>query len=364
MPPRRPPVSGGGSTRRGAGPKAGPAAAAPRKAPSRLEPDALLSLARSGRPPAVVLVTGRDVFARDALAAGLLAALVTEGLEPFNYAALSGEEVAGDDLADRARVLPMGGGARLILVRRADRIRAGETEPLAAYAADPSPTTCLLLAFDAGRAPALEALKAGGVLVDLPAPRDYQLARWLEGTARGLGISLDAGAARALAERCGDDFVAAVSDLRVASLATKGKVTRASIEALGGRARDTNAFHLADALLSREPARAVRLLRDLHDEGQAGFLLLGMVEGQLRRLLRMRAKADAGLSPQAAVRSESPTLPPAALARIAGQVASFDEPRLIEAFRLARAADRSIKGGGSGGELAHMEWLAWRMAAL
>src|SRR5262245_3120644 len=97
-------------------------------------PAVVLQAAASGEPPAVLVVTGRDTFTRNWLIAGLRSALVPAGFEAFNYAALSGEEVAGEELILRVGVLPMGGSHRLIVVRRAERIREREAQAIAGYA--------------------------------------------------------------------------------------------------------------------------------------------------------------------------------------------------------------------------------------
>lgn len=303
--------------------------------------------------------------------AALRGLLVPEGLEAFNAASLWGEETTGGEIVSMAEMLPMAATKeqrRFVLVRRADRLREADAEALAAYAGRPAPTCCLLLVCDHGKSPVAGALKKGSVtLLDFPAPRDYQLARWLEAQARRLGIVLDAGAARVLAQGFGEDFVGAVSTLQRAALSAGGarpKVTRAMIEQLDARDHDANRFHLADAILGREPARAVTILRNLDQAGDSGYALLGLIESQLRKFLEMRGEMASGRPAAMAVQQKSPTLPPDVRARLARQLESFDESRLMEAFRIARRADRALKGHGSGNALAHMEDLVWRVTAL
>lgn len=338
-------------------------AASPRRRVVTLDPDGLLRSAAAGSAPPVVLLAGLDLFSRDAVVDELRRRLVPEGLEAFNAAVLSGEEVSGAQLADRARMLPMGGAARLILVRRAGRIRERELEPILAYAAEPVDSTCLVLVFDEAKGAVLTALKKTAPLVEFPAPRDYQIPRWLEMQARRLGLSFEPAAVRRLAEQAGDDYIGAMSELQRAALLAGGRITVRSIEELSARGRDANAFHLADAVLAGEPERAVRILRDLHDAGTTGYEIIGALAAQLRRYLRMRAAMSQGTPARAVVQSSSPMLPPDVKARIARQLETHDEPRLIEAFRRLRRADRAIKSHGSGNDLAHMEALVWRISA-
>jgi len=156
-----------------------------------------------------------------------------------------------------------------------------------------------------------------------------------------------------------------MSELDKAALNAGGaRITRRMVEEQAGAGRDTNVFHFSDAVLGAEPARAVKILRDLGESGESGYMILGMLEGQLRRFLKMRAAVAEGRSPRSVVQAASPMLPPAIQSRLARQLESFDERRLIEAFRGARATDRAIKSQGSGAELAHIESLIWSIAAL
>ncbi|HZI93243.1 MAG TPA: DNA polymerase III subunit delta [Patescibacteria group bacterium] len=350
-----------------------PAARKPRK-PAALDPVELLKLAAAGQAPPLLLVTGQDIFSRDAILEQLRTALVAEGFEGFDVAVVAGEETTGDRLINLAEALPMGGvagGSRFILVRRAEKLKERDLEALEGYAGSPTPSSCVTLVFGPTKATTITGLKKLAPVLDFPAPRDYQLARWLEAQAKRLKIQLDADGARALAELAGEDFVAAMSELdRTALNANGARITRRMVEEQAGAGRDTNVFHFADALLGAEPARAVKILRDLGETGESGYMILGMLEGQLRRFLKMRAamregsEGGGGRTARSVVQAASPMLPPAIQARLARQLESFDEDRLIAAFRAARVADRSIKSHGSGAELAHIESLIWGIAGL
>ncbi|MGH9867737.1 MAG: DNA polymerase III subunit delta [Candidatus Polarisedimenticolia bacterium] len=338
--------------------------------PAAADPAAVLAGASRGDVPPILAVMGRDLFTRDAFVDELRSLMVTEGFEAFNMVSLWGDDVTGARIVSHCEVLPMMAGPegrRFVLVRRADRLRESDAEPLQDYASAPAASTCLVLVFDQGKAPVLAALKEGVVFVDFPPPRDYQLARWLEGQSRRLGMALDAEAARLLAALHGEDHVGAVSALRRAALEAGGdrpRVTKHLVEAQATRDLDANRFHLADAIFGREPVRALAILRNLDEAGETGYALLGLIEAQLRRFLKMRADVDAGRPARTVVRDASPTLPPSVLERLARQLDGFDQRRLVEAFRLARRTDRAIKGSGSGNVLAHMESLVWRLSSL
>jgi len=344
------------------------ARAKPSRRPAGLDPLELLEAAGQGEAPPLLLVTGQDYFSRDAILVELQRALLAEGFEAFDRLSMDGEEVTGEGLVNQAELLAMGGmagGRRFILVRRAEKIRERETEPLARFAGAGGAVggNCVALVFSESKGAVLTALKKTALVLDFPAPRDYQLARWLEAQAKRLKIPLETDAARALADLSGEDYVGAVSQLMAASLVSGGaRIGRALIETLSAGGRDTNPFHLADAVLGGETARAIRILRDLHEAGHSGYMILGLLESQLRKFLKMRAAMAEGRTARSVVQGESPMLPPPIQARMAKQLESFDERRLLAAFRAARAADRAIKSHGSGAELAHLESFVWTVA--
>ncbi len=326
----------------------------------------VIRAARAGACPPLLVMTGPDVFTRDALVALLRGACVAEGFEPFDEAMLWGDTASGEEIVGQAGMLPMGGKRRFVRVRLADRLREKDAACVGEYADDPAPKTSLVLTCEGGKSPLAAAMKGKGIHLEFPAPRDYQLARWIEMQADRLGIPIEAGASRALADRMGENWIGAFSELRRAavSLPEGRRIGRDAIASLAGQGRDTNPFHLSDAILSREPARAVGILRDLHDAGVTGYAILGMLEAQLRRFLKMRARVDAGEPASRVIQSTSPTLPPAVRERLVRQLEGFRTAALVQAFRLAREADRAIKTGGSGTEPAHMEALVWRLCDL
>ena len=338
-----------------------------RRASSAGGAEAVLSAIRKGEPPAVLLVTGRDTFTRDAVLEELRRCVLTEGFESFDEIVLSAESHSGEQVVSQAEALPMGGRYRLIRVRRAQKFKEKDAGVIAAYAESPAPTARLVLICDESKGPLVSKLKKVAAHLDCPPPRDYQLSRWIEAQAQRLGITLHTDAARALGEIMGENFIGAMSVLNRAAVHRDNDhsaITREEIEALAGQGRDTNPFHLGDAILSREPVRAIRILRSLYETGGTGYMILAMLEGQLRRFLGMRSRVDAGEPARSVVESTSPTLPPGVKARLTEQLETFDMPRLTRAFRIARETDRAIKSHGSGSEASYMEALVWRICAL
>ncbi len=336
-----------------------------------LDGAALLRAAREGTLPPIVVMTGGERFSRERDLRALRAACSTEGLDEFNSLVLFGDDASGDAIVRHAETLPFGAPRRFVLVRRAGKLAAREMEAIARYAEAPSATTCLVFVCDEGKAPILTALSGNATVVTYAVPRDYQLAQWIQRQAANDSIVLDEPAARLIADLAGGSHIRAHAALELAAVGAraagprdKPRVTAALVATVVTGGPDENPFHLNDALLSREGARTVSLLRDRLAADDSGYALLGRLEAQLRRQMEMRAAVEAGATPRAVIQARSPMLPPAIKSRLVSQLESFDTQRLIEAMRLARKTDRAIKSWGSGNEAAHLEALLWRIVTL
>src|SRR5260221_6378278 len=119
--------------------------AAPRKSEARTPEEIERSIAGGDVEPVYVL-EGTEGVLRDRVLQALKAKLLAPGFEAFNYRTVEPSGLDAVELADEMRVLPMGGGRRLVVVSPADALLKDHLKALGEYAADPSPATCLVLA--------------------------------------------------------------------------------------------------------------------------------------------------------------------------------------------------------------------------
>jgi len=227
-------------------------------------------------------------------------------------------------------------GRRFLLAEGAERWSAKQAAPvIEALGGLPPDLTVVLAARERppkvrapkGLADAVEA--AGGEVITFRAPRARELGAWLSTEAKRRGISLDAEAARLLAERMGEGTVRLSTELdRLATWAPEGgRIELEDLEAMIADTSEEASWTLADALLDRDPAGALVSAERLTGQGEALTPMIYQAAKRLREAHHALTELERGRSPKE-VESSLPMHPYAAkmlMRRLRG--ASLDDLR-------------------------------------
>jgi len=322
-------------------------AASPRA--DAMTPEDLERALGSGPPAAVYFVEGAEGVLRDRAIAALRERLVAPGFEAFNYRSLAPGGLDAAALADELRNLPMGGGLRVVVISPADSLTKEQLKDLSEYAADPSRSTCLVIAAIDPKESVRKAFE-GATKIDVSSPWEDKVPAYLEAEARRLGVTLTRDAGLLLASMCGRDLSRAVAELRKAagSAGAKGRVDAALVSSLasGGEAGDV--FKVTSALTRGDAAAAASAARRYLETEERGELrVLYECAGHLRRLLQARALVESGTPARDAAKSVRVFWKDAEA--FAASLPRWSEERIASAFRRLLAADRSIKRGADDG---------------
>ena len=227
-------------------------------------------------------------------------------------------------------------GRRFLLADGVERWTAKQAEPVCeALAALPPDLTVVLVAREQPpkvRAPkslAEGVTRAGGEVLEYQAPKARQLPSWLVAEAKRRGFTLEADAARLLAERMGQGTVRLSAELdRLATWTGEdGRVEREDLEAMVADTSEEAAWALADALLDRDPGAALAAAERLTGQGEAATPLIYGAAKRLREGHRALSELERGRSAKE-VEAALPMHPYAAkmlVRRVKG--ASLDELR-------------------------------------
>ena len=255
------------------------------------------------------LIAGTDAAKIDAALARLRARAEAEGGELETFAPPPGSS-AGPDAAALIAAIPalsLTATRRYLLANGVERWSAREAAPMIdALASLPSDVTVVMVAREQPpkqRAPkglgdAVEA--AGGQVLAYAAPKARELPRWLVEEARPRGFELDPDAARLLAERLGEGTARLATELdRLALWADPGQTV--SAEDLAAMVADTSeqaAWALADAIVDRDPARALATAERLAEQGEAVTALIYQAAKRLREANAALELLEAGRAPR------------------------------------------------------------------
>ncbi len=224
--------------------------------------------------------------------------------------------------------------------------------------------------------------QAGGIVRRLESPRAGQLEGWIAFRARELGLDLEPGAAKLLAERVGDtvhegdvdrrhrtEFTEAQLDLL--SLFRPGlRIRRADVDALVAPAVPSSTWAFLDAVGQRRVAEASRLGAGLVADGIPLPVVVTQLHRRMRQLLEIRDRVANGARPADLVARMR--LHPKRAEILARQAMGWDVEELTSALDALLEVDLASKGlagdarraaGPMTGPLAFALWIAEHVAA-
>lgn len=192
--------------------------------------------------------------------------------------------------------------SRYLLADGVERWRDRQLDAVAAALADlPPDLTVVLIARAKAPAKLLRAVRAAkGEVHEFEAPRVADMPRVLVAGAKRLGFRLEPAAARLLVERMGANPVRLGHELeRLALWAGKGgEVTAADLEAMVVDTSEAAVWALSDALLERDPARALRIAERLISQGENVTGLVYGLASRLRKACAAVAQLEDGVPPR------------------------------------------------------------------
>jgi len=173
-----------------------------------------------------------------------------------------------------------------------------------------------------------------------------EVERWVLERAALRGIQLERTAAAALSELVGANLWLLASELdKLAQYAMGRPITVADVRALTPAAREAGMFDLVDAAVEGRTPVALRLLRQMFDEGsESPQAILAMIARQLRGLVRA-AELVEQRAPKPAIGEATGTHNSWALDKLIRQAQALGRYGTEEALREAERTDFSIKSG-------------------
>jgi DNA polymerase-3 subunit delta len=230
--------------------------------------------------------------------------------------------------------------------KEAGKARASPGDLLAEYIASPSPSSCMLLVgskIDMRRRLATAAKKLG-VLVTCDPLRAHALPAFLREEAKRRGHPLASDVADAIVDLVGGELAGLLDAVERLSLyvGAGAPLTEEAVHACVARVAVGSVWGLADAVAAKDRATALRLLGENYDSRDRGLPLLGLLASSIRKLLKMRALLQVGLSADDAAKGAG--LPPFRARDAAAQARRFADGELERAVAVFAEVDRALKG--------------------
>ncbi len=295
----------------------------------------------------VYVVVGEQDLLRELAVAEIKRHVLGEAETPFNLDRFDGEATDGAHVVMSANLLPMLGGQRLVIVKRAQKLLE-KSEELRAYLDDPSPQTILLLELSKSpdkRRKAWKEVEQKASIIACATPKTAELLDWVSEQARERKLRLGHDAVSYLVSESGGDLRHLLNELEKLSLyAGEEKLDLETIATVLGRGKAQSIFRFLDALAAGDSKNALRQLGRLLEEGEPPLRILALVDrlvGQLRMAKEFQSSPRRGDSLAKVL-----GVPPFAAKGIAEAARRFDRTMLERALRSLADADRVLKSSG------------------
>jgi len=263
---------------------------------------------------------------------------------------LRGDETSLVAVLDLAATYPMGGGRRLIVVRRAGGLRSDTAEPLKAYLSAPNPKSCLVFSdtdFDRRRA-LYRLLVEHATRVDCRPLDETRTAAWIRERLRGRGFGISADLVSSIAEGlagAGLGRVEAELEKLMCSIGDPRPVQPADLALLADVPRVEDAFRLAAHAARGETGDAIGIVRALLGSGEDPLKLLGGLSWYFRNALRARVAGTRRLAPREVTQMYG--IDRGRIERFDRELGAARVEDLRDALRLCLKMDRELKGQGA-----------------
>ena len=257
-----------------------------------MTPDNLILKISQGQTEAFYFLYGPETFYQTEVIQALIKKWITEDNRDFNLETFDARESTVSHWLGSARTLSFVGGTKLVVVRNLHEAvpQDQDAQTLIDYAQSPIPEACVVVTADKvdRKRKLFKTLTKLKTAVACEAPKENE--HWLRKRAEEAGYSLSSDAARFLINRVGPRPGILAKELEKTLLyAGKNKsVSEKAVSEVVGESKLENVFALTDALKTKNPEKALRLLNNQIDHGEEPIKILGTIAWQLRMIWEVK----------------------------------------------------------------------------
>ncbi|MBR9845988.1 MAG: DNA polymerase III subunit delta [Algicola sp.] len=221
---------------------------------------------KKGQIKPIYFLMGEEPYYIDAISDYIEDNVLAEEEKGFNQMVLYGRDVAIDDIVSNAKRYPMMAERQVVIVKEAQDL-SRTIENLAGYAANPQPTTVLVLNYKYKKIDKRKALykaikKQGSVVFESKKLYENQVADWIRRVLSGQNYTISPKASQMLVEFLGTDLSKINNELqKLKIILPEGtQITPEHIEENIGISKDYNNFELRKAIGERNSVKAFKIV--------------------------------------------------------------------------------------------------------
>lgn len=297
-----------------------------------------------GKAKGVYAIVGSDSFRAEQALEERLSATVgadrTDAVQVFH-----GDETSWTRVADAVRTRSLFVPSRAVVVRAAEGVK-GDGDEIEAYLEDPTPgVTLLLVAAKPDKRRVLwKRLLDRAEVVSAEPLKGRELRSYVADQLRRRRVVIADDGLTELIERVGQNLRRLMGEVeKLRAFGSDEPLGADEVAQVLGRGLAQPLYRLSDALIGRNALRALELMEEILDEGEAPVLVLATLHRALRQVRGARALREHRVAgAEAASRLRVPPFKVDELMRAAGRWSEADVRRALDAVG---RADRRVKTG-------------------
>jgi len=257
-------------------------------------PDKLILQISKGQIEPFYFLYGPEIFYQTEIIQTLIKQWITDDNRDFNLETFDAQESTVNHWLGSAKTLSFLGGIKLVIVRNLhDAIpQDKEAQGLIDYAENPIPEACLVVTSNkVDRKRKLFKILTGlKTAVACEAPKENELINWLRKRAEESNYSLSSNAARVLINRVGarPGILAKELEKTLLYAGANKSISEKDVAEVVGESKTENVFALTEALKTKNPETALRLLNNQINHGEEPIKILGTIAWQFRMIWEVK----------------------------------------------------------------------------
>ena len=191
--------------------------------------------------------------------------ILSESEAGFNLTIFYGKDADWAEVFNTCRRYPMFADRQVVILKEAQQMR--DIEKLEPYIENPLPSTVFVVSYKEkkvdGRSKLAKLLKTKGVVLTTKKMYDSQLPEWTNELVETKGYSISQKAVLLLVDHIGNDLSRIDNEIEkiLVNLGNRKNITEDDIEKYVGISKEYNAFELQAAMVSKDLAKAMRIIQ-------------------------------------------------------------------------------------------------------
>ena len=259
-----------------------------------MTPDKLILQISKGRIEPFYFLYGPEIFYQTEIIQTLIKQWITDDNRDFNLETFDAQESTVNHWLGSAKTLSFLGGTKLVIVRNLQEAipQDKEAQALIDYAENPIPEACLVVTSNKvdRKRKLFKKLTGLKTAIACEAPKENELINWLRKRAEETNYSLSSNAARVLINRVGarPGILAKELEKTLLYAGANKSISEMEVAEVVGESKTENVFALTEALKTKNPETALRLLNNQINHGEEPIKILGTIAWQFRMIWEVK----------------------------------------------------------------------------